>query len=518
MRPDFRIIIPVTLALLAIIIPSIAFTEQFEKVLSAVYKVFADSTGTFYLWATFAMICMSVYFTFSKHSRIKFGESGEKPEFNNFSWIAMMFCSGVAGAVMFWSVVEPLWNLVTPPQYAPPMSTEAYEWSLTYVLFHWGPVTWPWYVITALPICHMYYTRRKPVLRISSAAEPLLGDKVNGAVGLFLEVFFIIGLLFSNAAVMGISLPIVNHALAATFGLTPSFGMQMGVLAVSSAIFTFSVCSGLKRGIKVLSDINVVIALAMIAFALVTGPTTYIVNTFTNSVGKMANEMMRMLFWTDPYTGGSFPKDWTIFYALWMASYGPFMGLFIARISKGRTVREIIVMGVLGGMAGSFLIHGVFGSYTLYVQSQGIVDAVGILKSSGGPTAMVAVLKSLPMGAVILIGYCIFSTIFLATSVDSCAYIISCSATRKMAPGFEPWWQHRLFWAVLQTGLALGVICLGGLGPIKVFANFAGALMLFPIAFAVLSWFKVLRGDRLPVSEPKQVKADSPAQVVPVVE
>ena len=497
LRPDKQILIPATLVLAGIILCSILFPAQSEQVLKTAYGVFARTTGTWYLWVTMLMILLAGFFMRSRYGEIKFGDPDEKPEFNNYSWVAMMFCSGVAGAVMFWSIVEPLFNLAYPPMFAEPLSRESYEWAMSYVLLHWGPVTWPWYVVTALPICYMFYKRKKPVLRISSAAEPLLGDKVNGGIGKGLEVFFIIGLMFSNATVMGVSVPIVNHALSTTLGIEPSFTLELVILAVSAVIFTVSVSLGLNNGIKVLSNVNVVIALSMVFFCLIAGPTVFIIDNFSSSFGHMLNNFFGMIFWTDPCTKGSFPQDWTIFYAVRKATYGPFMGLFIARISRGRTVRQVIGMGLAGGIAGSYLIHAVFGGYTLYAQLNGVVDAVGVLGSSGGPAALVAVLNTLPAGTFVLIGYCVFSTIFLATSVDSCAYVISCAATSRLTVGAEPSRGHRFYWAAIQAGLALAAITLGGLGPVKIFANFAGALMLVPIAFVVISWFRMLREDKV---------------------
>lgn len=497
LRPEMRILIPATLVILAIAIPSILWPESSQKLFKTVNSSFTSNFGSLYLWVSFIMVSLSLYFVFSKIGDIKFGKPDEKPEFGNFGWLAMMFCTGVAGAVMFWSVVEPLWDLLYPPQYAPAMSTGAYEWSLAYVFFHWGPLCWPWYVITALPICYMFYKLKKPVLRISAAAEPLLGKKnVNGPVGAIIETFFVVGLVFTNAVIMAISIPIVNHAIASTMGVAPSKSMEFGVIVVSSIIFCGSLWMGLKKGIQRLSNLNVIIALSMVGFAFIFGPTQFMLDTATNSFGVMMDNYFKMQFWTDPFTEGRFPQDWTIFYALWMASYGPVMGLFIARISRGRTVRQIIAMGVIGGSAGSFLIHGVFGSYTLHAQMNGIVDAVAILKESGGPAAMVAVLQSLPMGIVVLVGYCIFSTIFLATSVDSCSLVISTAVTKKLNPSEDPSRGHRLYWALLQAGLAVALLMLGGLGSAKVFGIFAGALMVFPIILVVISWFIMLRNEK----------------------
>lgn len=516
LRQDMRILIPCAVLLLLIVVAAIGSPETAESVLKSLYNPFATHTGAIYLWVTFVMIALSVYFTCSRFGDIRFGEPGEKPEFSDGAWLALMFCSGVAGAVMFWSIVEPLWNITLPPQYAEPLSRQAYEWSLSYVLLHWGPVTWPWYVITALPICYMFHRLRRPVLRISSVAEPVIGKKAtNGWAGKALEVFFIIGLLFSNTAVMGVSLPIVAEAFAALTGMQNSFGLQMGILLVSAAIFTTSVTLGLKAGIKTLSYINAVIAVSMVTYALCVGPTTQILNNFTNSFGMMMGNFFEMLFWTAPWQKDSFPQDWTIFYSLWMASYGPFMGLFIARISRGRSVRQVILMGVLGGIVGSYLIHGVFGTYTLHAQQTGLVDAVSILKSSGGSAALIAVLQTLPMPQIILVGYCLFSTIFLATSVDSSAYIVACASTRKLTVGTEPSLFSRFFWALLQTALALAIITMGGLSVVKIFANFAGALMLVPIIIAIIAWFKFIKHhdiveeeERLAALEQQRAKED----------
>ena len=494
LRQDMYILLPTAIALVILVLVCLLYPAGTEKVLASIYGPFAKKTGMLYLWITLGMILLAGFFAVSKFGNIRFGEAGEKPEFSRPAWLALMFCSGVAGAVLFWSIVEPLWNLAVPPQYAEPLSRQAFEWSLTYVLLHWGPVTWPWYVICALPICYMYYRLKKPVLRISTVAEPVLGKKAaDGWAGRILEILFIIGLLLSNTAVMGVSVPIVAQAVAALTGWEATFNMQIWILIVSAAIFTTSVSLGLKAGIKTLSYINAVIAVSMVLYCFVVGPSSKILDSFTFSVGKMMTEFFGMLFWTAPWQTDSFPQDWTIFYALWMASYGPFMGLFIARISRGRNVREIIIMGIVGGIAGSYLIHGIFGSYTLHVVQTGMVDAVGILKEQGGPAALIAVLQTLPLPQLMLVGYVMFSTIFLATSVDSSAYIMACASTRRLTPGDEPTTRSRFFWAFLQASLALAILSLGGLQAVRIFANFAGAFMIIPIFIGLIAWFKFIK-------------------------
>ena len=266
LRPEWGIFIPSVLVIILISIPAVLYPKAAEEVVSAIYQPFAANFGTLYLWITVGLIILCVYFACSRYGDIKFGDPDEKPEFSLSSWIAMIFCSGVAGAVMFWSIIEPLWDIVQPPQYAAPMSTQAYDWALAYLLLHWGPNAWCTYFITALPIAYMFHIRRKPFLRISSAADMIIGKQKDGLLGRCVDVFFILGLLFCTAVTMCISLPTVEAALARVFGITPSFGLEIAILFVSALLAGVTVYLGLKKGIKRLSDINVVIALAMVAY------------------------------------------------------------------------------------------------------------------------------------------------------------------------------------------------------------------------------------------------------------
>lgn len=495
LRPDYKILIPTSLAILGVCIPFVLYPDASQSILKTIFSMLSTYTGSAFLWISLAFTVLALYFIFSKYGNIKFGEKDEKPAFSDISWIAMMFCTGVAGAVMYWSVAEPLFDLAYPPMHAEPFSKEAFEWATTYVLFHWGTLTWSWYVICAIPICYMYYKRKKPVLRISTACEEALGKRVNGPLGSAIDSFFCIGLVASNAAVMAISVPIIAFSLSETFGIEPSLGLQLIVLATSTVIFSASVAAGLEKGIANLSYVNLIIAIALIVFAFIVGPTTYIVDNFTNAFGMMIDNFFHMSLSTDPHTSGTFPQDWTIFYALWMASYGPFMGLFIARISRGRTVRQIVSMGLIFGILGGWLIHGVFGGYTLNLQLTGTLDAVAVLKEFGPAMAVVKVLSSLPGGIAILLAYCVFSTIFLATSVDSAAYALSTACTRKLGIGDHPTVGHRFFWAFLQAILPASMLFIGGIAPMKTFANVAGALMIVVIIPMVISLFKMLKDE-----------------------
>ncbi|AVD70331.1 BCCT family transporter [Desulfobulbus oralis] len=495
LRPELGIFVPSILVILLVALPSLIWPKTSEKIIAAIYTPLADRFGVLYLWLTMGFILLCFCFAFSRYGAIRFGRAAEKPEFSLPSWVAMIFCSGVAGAVMFWSIAEPLYDLTSPPQHAAAMSREAFEWALAYLLLHWGPNAWASFFIIALPIAYIFHVRRKPFLRISSAAEDLIGPQTNGPLGRIMDVFFILGLLFCTAVTMCISLPTVEAALVEVFGIKPAFSVQLCILLISAGIAGTSVYLGLDRGIKWLSNANVVIALSMVAYGALCGPTATLFSTFTNALGKMLGNYMNMTFWTDPFGGDSFPKDWTIFYALFWLGYGCFMGLFVARISRGRTVREIILWGMFGCIAGGYLIHGVFASYTLWAQQTGLVDAVAILNEKGGPAAMMAVLGTLPLAKPLMLVYCVFSTIFLATSVDSGCYVVSSVATRSMPAGCDPDRRHRVFWAIAQALLALGLLAIGGLGVAKIFGNLSGALMAVPGVILTLSWLKIIHKE-----------------------
>ncbi len=493
LRPDMGVFIPGLLVVLLISLPAVVAPRWTEDILTAIYVPFARDFGTLYLWITVGLIALCVYFAVSRYGDIKFGEPDEKPQFRLSSWVAMIFCSGVGGAIMFWAITEPLWDIMIPPQNADPMSVQAYDWSLAYLLLHWGPNAWCTYLITALPIAYMFYIKKEPFLRVSMASEIIIGPRLaRGLFGRCLDVFFILGLMFCTAVTMCLSLPTVAEALAAVFGVSPSLSTQIYILVFSGLISAVTVYKGLDRGIKWLSDVNVIIALFLAAYCFLCGPSVTLFNIFTNAFGKLLGNYPNMVFWTDPWAGGTFPRDWTIFYALFWAGFGPFMGLFIARISRGRTVREIIAWGMAGTVAGGCLMHGIFGSYALYVQHSGILDAVSILKNQGGAAAMIAVLSTLPLKQMVLIVYCILSTIFLATTVNAGSYVVATTATLRISPDAEPHRVHRTFWCVAQCVLALGLLSMGGLGVAKMFGNFSGALMVLPVLLLVGCWFRIL--------------------------
>lgn len=491
------IALPVVLVLLLVSLPAIFFSTEMEAFLKGIVNPLNKALGSSFLWLVTIFVFMLIYFAISKHGDIKFGDPDEKPEFPLGSWAAMIFTSGVAGACMFWAIVEPSWYLVTPPMNAAPESVEAYNLSLSFLLLNWGPTAWSSYFICALPICYMFHIRRQPLLRVSAASEIVIGERKDKFLGRFLDCCFILGLMFCTTMTMCLSLPTVEATICKVTGFEPSLALQGKILLTTIAISAVSVYFGLKKGIKTVSDLNVLLAFALLIYVFLCGPTATLVDTFTNAVGRTANNFLTYILWTDPFTDQTVPQDWTMFYAMNWLGYGPFMGLFIARISRGRTVREIVGCGLFFAVLGGYCMHGVLGSYTLYLSHNNIIDVTGILVKQGGAALMAEVFDTLPFSTVVFIVYAMVSTIFLATSINSSCYIMAATATKRIGVNDDPNKYNLVMWALLQGLLAFGALTMGGLEVAKMLGKLAGIFICIPVILLAYAWIKMLKGDRL---------------------
>lgn len=515
LRPQWGIAIPVFIAIIGIAIPCLYWPEPTAAVIAKIFHFFQTYFGTYYLWLALFLIGASLYFAFSKYGMIKFGEPDEKPEYSDLSWFAMVFTSGVAGAVLYWAVVEPSYYLITPPHGAAPYSAEAYNLALPQLLFHWGPHAWSTYFLPSLPICYVLYIKKTPLLRISAVMEEVLGIKSNSIIGYAIDIFFIIGLLLCTSVTMLISIPTVASAIAKVIpSIDPdSMTTKIYVLGVSTCVYTVSVYLGISKGIKWLSNLNVVIALGMVFYAFSVGPTVLMINSFTDSFGRVFGNYISLSLWTDPWAKSGFPQDWDIFYVLFWAGYGAFMALFIARVSKGRTIRQIIVLGFSSACAGGYLIHAVFATYTLSLIQAGSIDLANYIGGPGklGEAALLMdVIGHLPGKEFVFVLYAIFSTIFLATSADAGSFIIASTSTRRIVVGDQPHRYYRLFWALSQGAMVLGLLYIGGLEVAKQFGNFAGAAMAFPVLLLVWCWFRIVKQNGRELLHTHVAKEDLP--------
>lgn len=269
--------------------------------------------------------------------------------------------------------------------------------------------------------------------------------------------------------------------------------MSIIIIAVWVVIYSASAYVGLYKGIRKLSDWNVYLALGLAVFVLLAGPTLFILSNFTNSFGLMLQNFAFMSFSTDPINQGGFPQSWTVFYWAWFAATAPFIGLFVARISRGRTIRELITHILLWGSVGSWLYFGIFGGYSLNLQLSGALDVLGVMSESGDLAAIVEILKSLPLSFLVLPFFAVLGFIFLATSLDSATYILASITTKELSAGQEPARWNRMLWGMVLAALAVSLLLIGGLNVIQtssVIVSVPVILLYGLLTASLLKWLK----------------------------
>ncbi len=313
---------------------------------------------------------MLLWFAFGKYGSVRFGGQDAEPEFRTLSWIAMLFCAGIGTSLLYWATIEWVYYYQAPPFGIEAESAEAADWAAMYGLFHWGPMAWALYCIPALPIAYAFHNRKIPFLRISQACRGVIGDRADGPLGKLIDVLFIFGLVGGTGTSLGLGTPILSESISTLTGIERTFALDAFVIVIWTAIFGTTVYLGMEKGIKRLADANVYLGFFLLAFVLVFGPTVFILDTFTNSLGLLATNFLKMSFYTDPVGASGFPQTWTVFYWAWWIAYAPFMGLFVARISRGRTIRQVVAANLVWGSLGCWLFFATFGNTALARRAQ----------------------------------------------------------------------------------------------------------------------------------------------------
>jgi BCCT family betaine/carnitine transporter len=476
--------------LVAIVFPLILFPQQGADWIAIAKSFMTDKLGFLYLALGLGAFFFMIYVVFSDMGQIKLGDPDEKPEFATSSWAAMLFCGGIGASILYWGCIEWAYYYQSPPFQLEPGSEEAVRWAATYGIFHWGPIAWAIYLIPALPIAYFFYVRKQPVLKVSSALMPVLGEeRTKGAAGKIVDVLFIFGLLGGAATTLGLAAPLIGEGLNFLFGIPQSTLSQVAVLLVCTAIFAYSSYAGMEKGIKVLSNINFWGAMGLLAFVLIAGPTIFMLETGLDSIGRMLSNFFVMATWAEPFGGyGSFenthfPQDWTIFYWAWWLVFAPSMGLFVARISRGRTIKQMVSGSIFFGSLGCFLFFMILGNYGLSLQLSGEMDIVGILNTQGATKAIFSMLSALPMGTLVIAVFTILCVIFTATTFDSISYILASVVQNNVTE--EPMRWNRMFWAFTLSFLPTVLMFLGGLSTLQT-AAIVGGLPLLVISVMLM--------------------------------
>ncbi|NVO98929.1 BCCT family transporter, partial [Photobacterium damselae subsp. damselae] len=316
--------------LISTVVPLLLFPKEGAEWIAIAKSFMTDKLGFLYLGLGVAAFFFMIYIVFSDIGQIKLGDPDEAPEFKTASWAAMLFCGGIGASILYWGAIEWAYYYQSPPFQLEPGSEEAVRWAATYGIFHWGPIAWSIYLVPALPIAYFFYVRKQPVLKVSAALMPVIGEaRSHGWVGKLVDVLFIFGLLGGGATTLGLAAPLITEGVNYLFGVPKTTETQVVVLLVCTAIFAYSAYAGMEKGIKLLSNINFWGALGLLAFILICGPTIFMLETGLDSLGRMLSNFFVMATWAEPFGGyGSFadthfPQDWTIFYWAWWLVFAP---------------------------------------------------------------------------------------------------------------------------------------------------------------------------------------------------
>ncbi|MFP5072619.1 BCCT family transporter [Pseudonocardia nantongensis] len=444
------------------------FPGPIGSVFAAGREWITTNLGWFFVLGVTVWLAFLAWAALSRYGNLKLGGADDKPEYSNVSWFAMLFAGGIGTVLMFWGVAEPISHFSEPPfEGVAPYSAQAAEDAMSFALYHLSLHTWAIFTLPGLAFGFFIYRYNLP-LRVSSVFYPLLGDRIHGPVGKTIDVAAVLGTMFGLAVSLGLGTSQISAGISALTGMADSTVLRVGIVLLVAVIATFSVAAGLDKGIKRLSNLNISIAVGLMLFVLFAGgQTVFLLRSLVESIGVYASSIIPLSFWNDSlaaYTdpeGWGWQASWTVFYWAWTVTWAPFMGVFLARISRGRTVRQFVGGVLLAPAAFTVVWFVIFGWSAM--ASDGIDGQGGPISTavadSGASLAMFAFFEQLPMATLISGIAVIVVVLFLVTSADSASLVVDmlCSGTGEMSP-----LRQRLFWALALGGLAAALLLLGG--------------------------------------------------------
>ena len=492
-RIDWFIFIVGSALLLSVVIPIVVAPEWSVGLVNSAFAFLTQHLGVYYVLTACLVFAFLLWIALGKAGNIVLGPEDTPPAYSKFSWAAMLFCTGIGASLIYWGAAEWAFYYVEPPFGVEPRSDEAILWASSYGMFHWGPVAWGLYCLPTVAFCTSYHIKQVPVLRLSAACGSVLKGQTDKWPGRIIDLLFIVGLLGTAATGLAFGTSLVSSAITRLSGLPDNFTMQFVIMATSTLLIAYSVYRGLDKGIKVLSVINASLALVLAGFVLIAGPTSFILEMGVSSIGHLVQNFIRMMSWADPLAREDFVESWTIFYWAWWLALGPFVGMFVAKISRGRTLREVIFGMLLWGSVGCALFFIVFGNYALYLELNGIYAVAEHAIDVSPSSAIAVIIEMLPFGSFWLVYIAVIGTIFTATTYDSASYTLSAGATRYLRTDQHPMRAHRVYWAIALGVLPSVLLFLGGLRALQTASIVASVPLL--VVYIILAWsiLKVLK-------------------------
>lgn len=480
------------------VIASFIFLAQISEVVKETQSWIANQAGWFFVLTTNLILFFLIYLFMSRFADIRLGGKDAKPEFSRTGWLTMLFSAGMGIGLVFYSIAEPMYHLLTPPHGAQAGSAAAAEDAIRTTFLHWGLHAWAIYAFVGLALAYVTFNLHKP-LSIRSVFIPLLGEqRVNGPWGILIDTLTAVATLFGVATSLGLGASQINAGLHYVFGIPTNSSIQIIIIVVVTCIATLSVVAGLNKGIKRLSEFNIVLALFLLLLVLFVGPTLFILNGFVENIGQYLDNFFYLAFWNETYTGGHWQNGWTVFYWGWWIAWSPFVGIFIARISKGRTIREFISGVLFVPTLVTFLWLSVFGDSAMYIElftDSSIASEVqkDVSLSLFAFIETLPVISGLDVSQIVVHGINLLAILvivtFFVTSSDSGSLVIDMiTAGGKTNPPVT----QRVFWAVTEGLVAAALLVVGGLTALQTAAIATGLPFAIILLLMMVSLYKSL--------------------------
>jgi len=448
---------------------SALFPTQAKSLFDSLQAAIVHEFGWFYIAVVAGFLGFAIFLMLSRYGDVKLGPDDSEPDYSYLSWFAMLFSAGMGIGLIFFGVAEPLQHYATPPT-GEGKTIEAAQRAMVLTFFHWGVHAWAIYIVVGLALAYFSFRRGLP-LTVRSALHPLIGDRINGPIGHAIDIFAVLGTIFGVATSLGLGVLQVNAGFTHLFGLPNNTLVQIVLIAAITGCATLSVASGLDRGVKVLSELNIILAVVLLVFVLVTGSTVFLLQAFVQNVGAYLGAVVERTLQTYAYKPNEWLGSWTLFYWGWWIAWSPFVGMFIARISRGRTIREFVTGVLLVPVLFTFFWMTVFGNTAIEMDRSGAVALTDIVKDNM-PVTLFEMLGHLPFGTIASGLATLLVIFFFVTSADSGALVIDMITSG--AADNPPLWQ-RVFWAVSGGTVAAVLLVAGGLEALQT-AAIASAL------------------------------------------
>lgn len=472
-------------------------SDSFETVTTNIKSFVSSSFGWYYMMLLSVLLVLSIFFIVSPFGKIRLGKDDDRPQFSTITWIAMLFSAGMGIGLVFYGAAEPLSHYAISPATAKPNTDAAFKESLRQSFFHWGLHVWAMYGVVALSLAFFQFRKNEPGL-ISATLKPIFGKKMEGPWGILVDVLAVFATAFGVATSLGFGAVQINAGLNYLFGVTIGIEMQFIIIAIVTVLFIMSAWTGLSKGIKYLSNTNLVLALALLVFVVILGPTLLIFNMFTESIGGYLANLVQMSFRTAPLNAENrdWLDSWTIFYWAWWISWAPFVSMFIARVSKGRTIREFMVGVLLAPTLLSAFWFTTFGTTAINIQREGIAN----LAKESTELIIFEMFHNMPWSFIISLLAILLIASFFITSADSATFVLGMQSTYG---SLTPPNNIKIIWGVIQSAIALILLSVNGLTALQNTIIIAALPFSFIMLLMIISLIKALNKEMKSIQRKK---------------